>query len=169
MREKYLAIAHGRRIIGISWKSENHVVGSFKSVTLEKWAAIFTVPDTFFVCLQYGAVKDELVNLKRVLEIDIFHDPEIDPYLSPDQSTAQIAAMDLVISTSNTTVHFAGALSVPVWTMAPQGPGALWYWFSGRDTSPWYPSMRIFRQSRAGDWSDVVTNIAERLQHWLKS
>ncbi len=169
LRQKYQTMANGRRIVGVSWKSENFVVGSFKSVALETWIPILKVPNIFFVCVQYGVVKDDLAKLKETLGIDIFHDTEIDPLVSPDQSAAQIAAMDLVISTSNTTVHFAGALSVPVWTMAPIGPGALWYWFADRDTSPWYPTMRIFRQLRPGEWSDVVANVAMSLQKWLRS
>ncbi len=83
-----------------------------------------------------------------------------------DMFAAQVAAMDLVISISNTTVHMAGAIGVPVWAMVPTGPGAHWYWFRDRTDSPWYPSLRIFRQARPGDWSNAVADVAAKLNQW---
>lgn len=163
LRGKYEAVARGKRIVGISWKSESPRTGRFKTLPLAQWAPILKTPDAVFVALQYGDVAVEIDQTKREIGVGIVHDPEIDASNSPDQSAAQIAAMDLVITVSNTTAHFAGAMNVPVWTLAPRGPGLLWYWFTDREDSPWYPSMRLFRQSRAGDWSNVVAQVAHRL------
>ena len=78
-----------------------------------------------------------------------------------DAFAAQVAAMDLVISVSNTTVHMAGALGVPVWVMLHMAP--LNYWMVDRDDSPWYPSARLFRQSEPGRWADVIGRVEDAL------
>jgi ADP-heptose:LPS heptosyltransferase len=78
-----------------------------------------------------------------------------------DAFAAQVAAMDLVISVSNTTVHMSGALGVPTWVMLNTVP--LPCWLLERDDSPWYPSVRLFRQSAAGDWANVTERIGKAL------
>ena len=166
LKAKYQNIAQGRRIVGLSWKSENPIYGMFKSIPLEKLAAVLSMPNVIFVSLQYGKQQDELAAIKERLGVEIIVDPEIDAVADPDASAAQLAAMDLVITTSNTTAHFAGAMNVPVWTMAPAGHGALWYWFVDRKDSPWYPSMQIFRQTTPGDWAPVIHDIKSHLQQW---
>jgi hypothetical protein len=127
---------------------------------------VFVAADALFVSLQYGRIEKELSDVRSAMGWDIYSDPEIDPLLDPDASAAQISAMDLVLTTSNTTAHFAGALHVPVWVFAPLGPGALWYWFTEGATSPWYPSMRLIRQRRPGQWADVIQEAARGLRDW---
>jgi len=166
LRAQYKAIAGHRRIVGISWKSENPLLGGFKSVPLSQWGPIFAAPDILFVSLQYGNVRDDLAAVSGMAADQLLHDPDVDPIADLDRSAAQIAAMDLVISTSNTTAHFAGALNVPVFVLAPTGPGSLWYWFNDRRDSPWYPSMKLFRQSRPGDWAPVVDAVGQHLMDW---
>ena len=93
------------------------------------------------------------------------HDWEdADPLRDLDGFAAQVAALDLVISVDNTTVHFAGALGRPVWTLLPAVPD--WRWQLQRDDSPWYPSMRLFRQRRPGDWAHVISTIGNTLQEY---
>ena len=74
---------------------------------------------------------------------------------------AQIKALDLVISIDNTTVHFAGALGVPVWTLVPPSPS--WRWQIERRDSPWYPSMELFRRAIGESWGAVLERIGEAL------
>ncbi len=74
---------------------------------------------------------------------------------------ARIAEMDLVIATDGTCAHLAGALGKPVWLMLPAAAGP--HWMRGRDDTPWYPAMRLFRQDRPGDWGPVVERIAAAL------
>ena len=71
------------------------------------------------------------------------------------------AAMDLVISIDNSTVHMAGALNVPVWALLPVVPD--WRWMLGRSDSPWYASARLFRQPAAGEWTPVIDSVAREL------
>jgi len=69
--------------------------------------------------------------------------------------------LDLVISVDTAAAHLAGALARPVWTLLPLGSD--WRWLLGRDDSPWYPTMRLFRQAKAGDWADPVRQAAKAL------
>ena len=64
--------------------------------------------------------------------------------------------------------HFAGALGRPVWLVAAKGNGRLWYWFSGRTDSPWYPSMRIFSQRTPGSWRETLDAVARDLAALVK-
>jgi hypothetical protein len=72
-----------------------------------------------------------------------------------------MCGLDLVITVDSMPAHLAGALGVPVWTLLPFD--ADWRWMSEREDSPWYPSMRLFRQESKGDWKGVIENVSEAL------
>ncbi len=164
LRARYQEHAQGKRLIGISWRSPRKRFGALKSTDLaEDWGPILATPNAAFVCLQYGPVDEALSRAAKRHGVQIYKDPEIDASQDIDALSAQIAAMDLVISVSNTTVHLAGALNVPVWTVVPTGAGRLWYWFDGHDDSPWYPSMRLFPQKDPGDWAAVMDRVGAEL------
>jgi ADP-heptose:LPS heptosyltransferase len=76
-----------------------------------------------------------------------------------------VAGLDLVIGVDTAVVHLAGALGRPVWTLLPFTPD--WRWQTGREDSPWYPSMRLFRQSEPGGWDDVVTRVKAALETFV--
>ena len=82
-------------------------------------------------------------------------------------SAALTAAMDLVISVDTAQAHLAGALGTPVWTLLAKG--ADWRWFIDRDDSPWYPTMRLFRQETRGDWRSLFACVAKALPAALPS
>ena len=69
--------------------------------------------------------------------------------------------LDLVISVDSSPAHLAGALGVPVWVPLPSA--CCWRWLTQREDSPWYPTMRLFRQTSFGDWSDVFERMAREL------
>lgn len=71
-------------------------------------------------------------------------------------------ALDLVITVDTAMAHLAGALGRPVWTLLPYAPD--WRWLLGREDSPWYPTMRLFRQSRRGDWPGVIERVGAALR-----
>ena len=77
------------------------------------------------------------------------------------ETARAMKALDLVISVDSMPAHLAGALGVPVWTLLHADPD--WRWMQGRDDSPWYPTMRLFRQPRAGDWAAVIARVAAEL------
>lgn len=163
LRRRYRG-AGGGPVIGLSWRSKRpSVAGALKSSQILEWAPVLTLPGVTFVNLQYGDCSADLEQARRELGVTIVQDPDIDPMTDLDGFAAQVAAMDLVVSTSNTTVHVAGALGVPVWNLLPRGPGLMWYWFVGREDSPWYGSMRLLRQDEAGDWTSLLGRVAQEV------
>ena len=74
-------------------------------------------------------------------------------------------ALDLVISIDSMTAHLAGALATPVWTLLPAR--ADWRWLERRDDTPWYPSMRLFRQERQGEWDSVLERVTGELRRMI--
>lgn len=78
------------------------------------------------------------------------------------QAARVIRALDLVITVDSMPAHLAGALGVPVWTLLIHEPD--WRWMLDRDDSPWYPTMRLFRQPAPGDWPSVIRRVAEALR-----
>ncbi|MDX2221972.1 MAG: tetratricopeptide repeat protein [Rhodospirillaceae bacterium] len=173
-RAKYRAMAGDRKLVGISWRSKNESIGAAKSSDLASWAPILKASGAWFVNLQYGDVQDDLAAAKAQLGVDVYNDPDVDSSGDLDDFFAQVAALDLVISTSNTTVHTAGSLNVPCWLLLPKGGGALWYWFLRRTDSPWYPSLYIYRQTEeridgVGWWHGAVTRAGADLAAWIES
>lgn len=158
LRARYRAAAPGNLVVGVSWRSKNDSIGEWKSTQLSDWSEVLRVPGVTFVNLQYGDCAQELKAVKDQMGVAVVQDPEVDPMKNVDDFFAQVAAMDMVITTSNTTAHAAGSLNVPTWLLLNSGPAALWYWFIDRDDSPWYPSVRIFRrparetEPNARDW-----------------
>jgi len=167
LREMYRA-DQNQPLIGISWHSANLApdAAERKSTLLQDWKDILLTPNVKFVSLQYGDHDREITNAKKHFDVKIVRDKSVDPLVSMDRFAAQVAAMDLVISVSNTTVHVAGALDKPVWTMVPASLGRIWYWFLERDTSLWYPSMRLYRQDHGTSWDRTIGAIAHELKLW---
>ena len=82
-------------------------------------------------------------------------------------TAALISQLDLVITVDTSVAHISGALAVETWLMLPKAPD--WRWMLNRADSPWYPSMRLFRQTHRRDWSDVVEQIVTRLDRSTSS
>jgi tetratricopeptide (TPR) repeat protein len=172
LRTKYEELAQGKRIVGISWRSKNPDFGKDKTVPILDWKPILSADDVFFVNVQYGECTKEIDEVKRKFGVDIFVDPDMDALSNLDPTIAQIAATDLIISASNSNVHFAGAMGTPAWSMLPISRGLLWFWFMDRSDSPWYPSVRLFRQQSAPSqdhswWPEVIEDVAAALTQWL--
>ncbi|MDH3583366.1 MAG: tetratricopeptide repeat protein [Phycisphaerae bacterium] len=152
----------GQPVVGISWRGGRHPgVRRARSIELEQWARILEVPGLRLVSLQYGEVEAELARCGDRLDVNVQHDATIDPLSTLDRFAAQVAACDLVISVDNATVHMAGALGRPTWVLLPAVPD--WRWMLGREDSPWYPSMRLFRQRQVGGWDHVLSDVARAM------
>jgi hypothetical protein len=117
-----------------------------------------------FISLQYGDRSDEIAEVRDRLGVHIHVDPQIDQFASLEQFAAQVDAVDIVVSITNTTVHMAGALGKTVWTMLPYMPD--WRYQRSRDDTAWYPAMRLFRQTQARRWDDVMARVAQELAAW---
>ncbi|MDA1089838.1 MAG: tetratricopeptide repeat protein [Proteobacteria bacterium] len=150
-------------LVGISWESKNKRVGDLKSMPLEGFQPLTVVSGVTFVDLQYGNTVEERRNFEEKTGVSLIHDNDVDQLADLDLFAAQVAAMDLVISVSSTTVHVSGGLGIPTWVMLNTTPFNCW--MLERDVSPWYPSVRLFRQKQPGVWGDVVERVASELEH----
>ena len=111
--------------------------------------------------LQKSMKADSELDLISKLGITHF-DAELDTTSGPFMDTAAIMMnLDLVITSDTSIALLAGALGVPVWLALPFVPD--WRWMLNRNDSPWYPTMRLFRQSKPGEWADVFDRMGEAL------
>jgi Flp pilus assembly protein TadD len=147
-------------LVGIAWqgKPENDA-DHWRSYPLERMAPLAGVPGVRLISLQVGPGADQ-VSAPGVR----FPIIELPGRRGRDfGETAAIAAqLDLVVAPCTAVAHLAGGLGVPVW-VALSRPGD-WRWFADRDDSPWYPTLRLFRQGRLGDWEGVFGRMAEALR-----
>ena len=166
LKTKYKKLAGNKPLIGISWKSGNQNFGEAKSTSLKFWTSILSRQDCFFINLQYGNVKQEVEeHISNKNDTSIYLDNDIDPLENLDDFAAQIAALDLVISISNATVHMAGALGEKVWNLLRYMPS--WRWMLNKRDTLWYPSMKLFRQNRIGDWLSTFAEVELALDQHL--
>jgi len=136
-------------------------VNNRRNVPLAKLAALRNA-DIAFYSLQKGQpAESELTELKAAG----WQGPELIDFTAAlrdfSDTAALIENLDLVISVDTATAHLAAALAKPVWIM--NRFDTCWRWLLDRDDSPWYPTVRLYRQQRAGDWDDVV----ERMRGYL--
>ncbi|MGE0719140.1 MAG: hypothetical protein AB7P02_27090 [Alphaproteobacteria bacterium] len=163
LRARYRALAAregASTVVGLSWRSFGTPFAAAKSIPLSLLAPLLEREDALVVSLQYGDCAGDIAALPAHLRHRVHVDPAIDPAADLDGFAAQVAAMDLVVSSSNTTVHVAGALGVPVWALVHRGPPTTPYWHAGRSDTPWYRSARIWRQDIPGDWGGTVQRVA---------
>lgn len=127
-----------------------------RSTELSSWAPLFDVEGVRFFCLQKGDREPETADLPA-------HVVRANQNISTFLDTAVLMQQfDLVISTCTSVAHLAGALGRPVWVVLSHS--ADWRWLVGRDDSPWYPTARLFRQTRPGDWDGVFARVRAALQ-----
>ena len=121
---------------------------------------LLRTPGIAFYSLQKGDRRQELAQLPPDIGVQD---------LGPGCTTLGIwrcvlGQLDLVITVDTAVAHLAGALGKPVWTLLSAVPD--WRWGLEGETTPWYPTMRLFRQPRPGDWATVVARVAQALAHW---
>lgn len=162
LRVRYEERADGRPIVGIAWASTNARLGRHKSAALCEWGALLA-RDCLFVSLQYGDTAAEIAAAVARIGAAIFDDPDVDQMASLDDFAAQIAAMDAIVSISNTTVHVAGALGTPCIALLPPAQGLLWYWGVTGEATPWYRSVRLVRRALEESWAEQVARAASML------
>lgn len=154
----------GKLRVGISWRSANPTIGDAKSLQLEQLLPLLSVPDVQFFSLQYGDTAAELDRFRTSHGLSIYRDPAVDPTADLDGLAAQIAALDLVISTSNSTVHLAGALGTPTRVLLHRDKGLPWYWGYDGERVPWYPNTRLLRCRERGAWGPVIAEATAQVR-----
>ena len=163
MRAKVAALG-GRRVCGIAWRSANKKFSVSKSIDLLRLRALLETPETVFVNLQYGPVDAELAALHDKTGLGIHRIEGLDVREDIDGLAALIDACDAVVTTSNVTVHLAGALGKPGAVLVPHARGRPWYWHEGDARSLWYPSLGLFSQDEPSDWSRPIAACTRWLQ-----
>lgn len=166
--QRYACLGHGPKI-GISWRSGGgeKLKGIRRTISVEEWKPLFDISGIHWINLQYGECFKDIQNIKDKYGIEIHDWEDSDPLRDLNDFAAKVSALDLVISIDNSTIHFSGALGVPTWTMLPFTPD--WRWFLHRDDSPWFPSMRLFRQPKLGDWESVINAVQSALKSYIGS
>ncbi|MBX3651687.1 MAG: tetratricopeptide repeat protein [Burkholderiales bacterium] len=164
-RQRLAALGTGLKV-GISWRGGVAVTRrGRRSLDLTQLLPVLSVPGVHWINLQYGDRDADIAEFSAAQGIAITDWPEaIDR--DYDETAALVSALDLVISVCTSVVHLTGALGRPAWVMTPRIPE--WRYGLGRDTMPWYPSVRLFRQPGRGEWQPVIAEIRERLQDQAK-
>jgi Flp pilus assembly protein TadD len=147
----------GVRKIGIAWAGNPAQKNNWRrSMPLARLAPLFALPGIEWFSLQKGEAAEQVsqVPAARVLR-------PLPPGNDFDDTAALVAELDLVISVCTSMTHLAGALARPVWVMLAYA--ADWRWQLRRTDSPWYPTARLFRQPRVGDWDAVVHAVQQAL------
>ncbi len=146
--------------IGIAWQGNRKAPGDrFRSIPLTEFAPLASVPGVRLISLQKGAGVEQLAEVRDAWPITDFPDAldaEGDAFVD---TAAVMKNLDLVITSDTATAHLAGALGVPVWVALSFVPD--WRWMLKREDSPWYPTMRLFRQAQWLQWRDVFGRMAE--------
>jgi hypothetical protein len=128
-----------------------------RSVRLDQMVALTPIPNVVFHSLQVGLGSEQT----SVPPVGMRLRDDSVLFVDFSETAALISTLDLVISIDTAVAHLAGALGKPVWLLLPFAPD--WRWLLERDDSPWYPGMRLFRQTRPGDWGSVMERIATEL------
>lgn len=132
-----------------------------KSITLESFAPLFAIPGVSIYSLQQidGVDQIETCSFKdQLLTFDASFDKAYGPFMD---TAGVMKQFDLIISVDTATAHLGGALNVPTWIVLPYP--ADWRWMVDRNDSPWYSSIKLFRQKKAGEWQPVINQIADEL------
>lgn len=149
--------------VGVCWQGNpDYKHDRWRSVPLARFTPVAEVPGVRLVCLQKGPGREQWDTLAGQLPTADLPPQADDPAEGWVDTAAMICALDLVITVDTAVAHLAGALNVPVWLALPFAPD--WRWLLGREDSPWYPSIRLFRQTRPQDWADVFQRIKDALQ-----
>lgn len=136
-------LAVGLRWAGGPWDHD-------RSIPFELLQPLIRVPNIeWYVFQREEALADWPRSLGVISNAELFEEARM------------ISALDLTISVDTMTAHLAGALGVRVWTLLQKN--ADWRWLEGRDDSPWYPTMRLFRQEQQGEWSSVIDRVSSNL------
>lgn len=153
--EKLAAIGSPR--VGLVWAGrKDYPKNALRSIPLEKFSPVAGIEGVNFVSLQKGEEARQIAEtgLKLIDRMD-----ECDDLM---ETAALITQLDLVVSVDTAVMHLTGALGKPLWLV--NRFETEWRWMLEREDSPWYPTMRIFRQRRTGSWEEVIARVAGALK-----
>jgi hypothetical protein len=150
--------------VGVVWGANPGNTGklhrSVKPGDLFPW---LDVPGVSLYSLQYGASDEELADIPENIELQHFGEEVVEF----EELAAATMNLDLIITVDTAMAHLAAALGKPVWVMLSYPPD--WRWMLEREDSPWYPTLRLFRQESSGGWEPVFSRIGEELRKLAES
>jgi len=153
-----LSAAAGYKV-GIFWQgSPEHEFDHLRSVPLLEFAPLAKLEGVHLFGLQIGAGTEQIRTVADRIPLTDLGSHRIETFMD---TAAILMNLDLVITVDTALAHLAGALGVPVWVVLSLSPD--WRWVRNRNDSPWYPSMRLFRQTQAGDYTEVFETMAAEL------
>jgi tetratricopeptide (TPR) repeat protein len=164
-RERLADAPAGARV-GLVWagnpSNNASIVDAFRSLPLASLAPLFAVPGLAFVSLQTGVAAEQL---RATPELPCF---DALPWLTDFAATAALVAqLDLVICVDTAVAHLAGAMGKDVWLLSRFN--GCWRWLAEGSVSPWYPTMRVFRQGSDRSWAPVIETVRQALADWSSS
>jgi Flp pilus assembly protein TadD len=155
-----LAGVPGKKV-GLSWAgAREHHNDRNRSLKLSALAPLSQIEGVSLVSLQVGSAAAELPGVSSVMKI-VDHASHLTDFA---ETAALIENLDLVITVDTSVAHLAGAMGKPVWVMLPYVPD--WRWMLDREDSPWYPTMRLLRQTRQRNWDQVIVGIIQNLKQF---
>ncbi len=148
--------------VGINWQgNRDYAYDHFRSIPLIELAPLAEVANVTLISLQKGPGTEQLAEVVSRFDPITLGDA-FDTTTGPFMDTAAVISnLDLVITSDTAAAHLAGGLGVPVWLALAKSPE--WRWLLEREDSPWYPTMRLFRQQQAGDWAGVLARMKQEL------
>lgn len=150
--------------IGLAWSGNpRYKADRQRSMSLQTLLPLLRTPAITWVSLQKGPAAAQLATLPD--DVYVRDGSSRDRDLS--ETAALVATLDLVITTDTCIAHLAGAMARPTWILLPHLSD--WRWMQERDTSPWYPTARLFRQAAPGDWSGVLNRVISQLSRRLRA
>jgi hypothetical protein len=147
--------------VGIHWQgNRQYLFDALRSIRLAEFGPLAAVEGVQLVSLQQGRGTEQLADARSRFAVHELG-PDVDSSGAFLDTVAIVKNLDLVITSDTSLAHVAGALGAPVWLAVSTAPD--WRWLLDRADSPWYPTMRLFRQSQPRQWSDVFAAMAREL------
>ena len=148
---------NGRLRVGICWAGTSmHLNDRNRSMSLERFAALFAVPGLDFVSVQKEVSAAQAANLREHGVVALGQE-----FTDFADTAAVVAMLDLLVTVDTSVAHLAGAMGKAVAMLVPFCPD--FRWLLNRADSPWYPSMRLFRQPATGDWNTPIEKLRQEL------
>lgn len=152
---------NNKKLIGLSWHTNNKQFGTERNINLKEFSNIFKNKDLNFINLQYGYHSDEIFDLKKKLEKEIFIENKNDNKNDLQGLSNNISNCDYVITIDNSTAHLAGFLNIKTYLLLSKVNN--WRWIENRRDTPWYPNTKLIIQEKKNCWVSVINQLEEEL------
>lgn len=152
------------RKVGVVWAGgPNSPLDRYRSINIDLLKPLLSHPGTTWFSVQKGPREGDSATLPSELRLH-----SLGPYIEDFTDTlAILKSLELLITVDTSVAHLAGAANLPVWVLLPAY--SEWRWLGGRTDSPWYPSMRLFRQRKLGEWNPVIEEVRDALFDWCRA